>query len=166
MLPQEAAALHRCPGNFRQEHALSWQAQHARSEADSTLQVNGSIIKLQTWDTAGQERFQALGPAYFRGAAGAIIVYDVTQQGGLSSVSVSASKEIASRAAGLHCEVNRCCMSSGRDNAQDGQQAQCFCLTSHTRDGHCCSRRDLLPTTQPGAQTCKCKGASVTTTIT
>eukprot|EP00891_Asterochloris_glomerata_P008408 jgi/Astpho2/8408/Aster-01463 len=48
--------------------------------AAGLVKVNGSLIKLQTWDTAGQERFRALGPAYFRGAAGAIVVYDVTQQ--------------------------------------------------------------------------------------
>lgn len=78
------------PGDFCQGYAPAWQTWHARPEAGSTLQVNGSIIKLQTWDTAGQERFRALGPAYFRGTAGAIVVYDVTQQGRLPSASAPA----------------------------------------------------------------------------
>lgn len=34
-------------------------------------------IKLQLWDTAGTERFRSVSRSYYRGAAGAIIVYDV-----------------------------------------------------------------------------------------
>ena len=33
---------------------------------------------LQLWDTAGQERYRALAPMYYRGAAAAVVVYDVT----------------------------------------------------------------------------------------
>jgi Ras-related protein Rab-8A len=40
--------------------------------------VDGRRIKLQLWDTAGQERFRAITSSYFRGAQGAILVYDVT----------------------------------------------------------------------------------------
>jgi Ras-related protein Rab-7A len=35
-------------------------------------------VTLQIWDTAGQERFQSLGMAFYRGADGAILVYDIT----------------------------------------------------------------------------------------
>ena len=37
-------------------------------------------MKLQIWDTAGQERFRTLTSAYYRGADGIIMVYDVTNQ--------------------------------------------------------------------------------------
>lgn len=40
--------------------------------------VDGRRIKLQLWDTAGQERFRSITSSYFRGAQGAILVYDVT----------------------------------------------------------------------------------------
>ncbi|KAL0192284.1 hypothetical protein M9458_010580, partial [Cirrhinus mrigala] len=36
------------------------------------------IIELQIWDTAGQERFRAVTRSYYRGAAGALMVYDIT----------------------------------------------------------------------------------------
>lgn len=37
-------------------------------------------IKLQIWDTAGQERYRSVTRSYYRGAAGALIVYDVTNR--------------------------------------------------------------------------------------
>jgi Ras-related protein Rab-5C len=39
---------------------------------------DGSTIKYEIWDTAGQDRYRTLAPMYYRGAAGAIIVYDIT----------------------------------------------------------------------------------------
>ena len=39
----------------------------------------GQKIKLQIWDTAGQERFRAVTRSYYRGAAGALMVYDITR---------------------------------------------------------------------------------------
>jgi Ras-related protein Rab-11A len=38
------------------------------------------MIKAQIWDTAGQERYRAITSAYYRGALGAIIVYDVSKR--------------------------------------------------------------------------------------
>ncbi|KAF3670771.1 Ras-related protein RABF2a [Capsicum annuum] len=44
----------------------------------STVSVNNSTVKFEIWDTAGQERYHSLAPMYYRGAAAAIIVYDIT----------------------------------------------------------------------------------------
>lgn len=43
-----------------------------------TLALNETTIKFEIWDTAGQERYHSLAPMYYRGAAAAIVVYDVT----------------------------------------------------------------------------------------
>lgn len=43
-----------------------------------TVEYNGKQIKIQIWDTAGQERFRSIVSSYYRGAHGAIVVYDVT----------------------------------------------------------------------------------------
>lgn len=45
-----------------------------------TIEINGKKIKLQVWDTAGQERFRTITTAYYRGAMGIVLVYDVTSE--------------------------------------------------------------------------------------
>uniref|UniRef100_H3GC27 Uncharacterized protein n=1 Tax=Phytophthora ramorum TaxID=164328 RepID=H3GC27_PHYRM len=45
-----------------------------------TVKIDNKTVKLQIWDTAGQERFRTITSAYYRGADGIIMVYDVTSQ--------------------------------------------------------------------------------------
>ncbi|KAJ8479748.1 hypothetical protein OPV22_023475 [Ensete ventricosum] len=47
--------------------------------ATRTIRVDEKLVKAQIWDTAGQERYRAITSAYYRGAAGALVVYDVTR---------------------------------------------------------------------------------------
>ncbi|GMY31938.1 ras-related protein RABA1f-like [Fagus crenata] len=47
--------------------------------ATRTIRVDDNIVKAQIWDTAGQERYRAITSAYYRGAVGALLVYDVTR---------------------------------------------------------------------------------------
>lgn len=44
------------------------------------FQVEGKTVKAQIWDTAGQERYRAITSAYYRGAVGALLVYDITKR--------------------------------------------------------------------------------------
>jgi small GTP-binding protein len=44
------------------------------------LPVGGRTVKLQIWDTAGQERFRSVTRSYYRGAAGALLVYDISSR--------------------------------------------------------------------------------------
>ena len=46
------------------------------------LSLNEASIKFDIWDTAGQERYHSLAPMYYRGAAAAIVVYDITSMVG------------------------------------------------------------------------------------
>ena len=43
-----------------------------------TVALDDATVKFEIWDTAGQERYRSLAPMYYRGAAAAIIVYDIT----------------------------------------------------------------------------------------
>ncbi|CBJ29030.1 Rab5, RAB family GTPase [Ectocarpus siliculosus] len=44
------------------------------------VQLDDATVKFEIWDTAGQERYRSLAPMYYRGAAAAIVVYDVTNK--------------------------------------------------------------------------------------
>jgi len=45
-----------------------------------TVAVDDYVVKFEIWDTAGQERYHSLAPMYYRGAAAAIVVYDITNR--------------------------------------------------------------------------------------
>jgi len=47
--------------------------------ATKSIQVDAKTIKAQIWDTAGQERYRAITSAYYRGAVGALLVYDISK---------------------------------------------------------------------------------------
>jgi len=51
-----------------------------------TIELEGKRIKLQIWDTAGQERFRTITTAYYRGAMGILLVYDVTDEKSFSNI--------------------------------------------------------------------------------
>eukprot|EP00262_Sarcandra_glabra_P007534 TRINITY_DN20407_c0_g1_i1.p1 TRINITY_DN20407_c0_g1~~TRINITY_DN20407_c0_g1_i1.p1 ORF type:complete len:217 (-),score=17.85 TRINITY_DN20407_c0_g1_i1:261-911(-) len=63
----------------RNEFCLESKSTIGVEFATRTVQVEGKTIKAQIWDTAGQERYRAITSAYYRGALGALLVYDVTK---------------------------------------------------------------------------------------
>ncbi|KAK4273642.1 hypothetical protein QN277_022005 [Acacia crassicarpa] len=50
------------------------------------MDIDGKEIKAQIWDTAGQERFRAVTSAYYRGAVGALLVYDISRRQTFDSI--------------------------------------------------------------------------------
>ena len=51
-----------------------------------SLKINEKKIKVQIWDTAGQERYRSITSAYYKGAKGAFIVYDITRKDTFDSI--------------------------------------------------------------------------------
>merc|ERR1712137_1332162 len=51
------------------------------------INIEDKQIKLQIWDTAGQESFRSITRSYYRGAAGALLVYDITRRETFSHLS-------------------------------------------------------------------------------
>lgn len=50
------------------------------------VNINGTNICIQIWDTAGQERFRAITSAYYRGAHGVIVLYDISSRSSFDNV--------------------------------------------------------------------------------
>ncbi|KAF3452679.1 hypothetical protein FNV43_RR03112 [Rhamnella rubrinervis] len=64
----------------RNEFSLDSKATIGVEFQTRTLLIDHKTIKAQIWDTAGQERYRAVTSAYYRGAVGAMLVYDVTKR--------------------------------------------------------------------------------------
>ncbi|CAA7027180.1 unnamed protein product [Microthlaspi erraticum] len=63
----------------RNEFSLDSKATIGVEFQTRTLVIDHKSVKAQIWDTAGQERYRAVTSAYYRGAVGAMLVYDVTR---------------------------------------------------------------------------------------
>ena len=61
---------------FRNQHELTIGVEFGAK----TISINGKSVKIQIWDTAGQEAFQAITRTYYKGAIGALLVYDITRK--------------------------------------------------------------------------------------
>ncbi|XP_061632833.1 ras-related protein Rab-13 isoform X2 [Phyllopteryx taeniolatus] len=77
-----------------------------------TIEVDGKKVKLQVWDTAGQERFKTITTAYYRGAMGIILVYDITDeksfeniQNWMKSIKENASAGVSRMLLGNKCDI-------------------------------------------------------------
>lgn len=78
-----------------------------------TIEVDGKKIKLQVWDTAGQERFRTITTAYYRGAMGIMLVYDVSNTKSFENISnwirnieMHATQDVELMILGNKCDIN------------------------------------------------------------
>ncbi|MEQ2174668.1 Ras- protein Rab-8B, partial [Goodea atripinnis] len=78
-----------------------------------TVELDGKKIKLQIWDTAGQERFRTITTAYYRGAMGIMLVYDITNEKSfdnirnwIRNIEEHASADVEKMMLGNKCDMN------------------------------------------------------------
>ncbi|KAM7508989.1 hypothetical protein LguiA_019442 [Lonicera macranthoides] len=71
----------------RNEFSLDSKATIGVEFQTRTLLIDHKTVKAQIWDTAGQERYRAVTSAYYRGAVGAMLVYDMTKHQSFDHVS-------------------------------------------------------------------------------
>ena len=70
----------------RNEFSLDSKSTIGVEFATKSIVAEGKTIKAQIWDTAGQERYRAITSAYYRGAVGALLVYDLTKHATFENV--------------------------------------------------------------------------------
>ncbi|CAO1625297.1 unnamed protein product [Parajaminaea phylloscopi] len=71
----------------RNEFSLESKSTIGVEFATRSIAVDGKTVKAQIWDTAGQERYRAITSAYYRGAVGALLVYDIAKHPSYVNVS-------------------------------------------------------------------------------
>lgn len=70
----------------RDQYKESLESTIGASFMTKHLVVDGNTFIFQIWDTAGQEKYRSLAPMYYRGAAAAIVVYDITRENSFPAV--------------------------------------------------------------------------------
>jgi len=70
----------------RNEFSLDSKSTIGVEFATKSIVAEGKTIKAQIWDTAGQERYRAITSAYYRGAVGALLVYDISKHATFENV--------------------------------------------------------------------------------
>jgi len=88
-------------------------------------EFDGQPVKLQIWDTAGQESFRAITRAYYRGAHGVLLVYDVTRRDSFDFLEswIEESRQNGERFATTLLVGNKCDLENGRHVSYDEGQA-------------------------------------------
>ena len=97
---------------FRHQHQLTIGVEFG----GKTIDVKNKSIKIQIWDTAGQEAYQSITRTYYKGAIGALLVYDITKHDSFDNVN-KWIKEIKT-----HGSKDLCCMLIGNKKDLEEQR--------------------------------------------
>jgi len=80
--------------------------------ATRSIKIDGKQVKAQIWDTAGQERFRTITTAYYRGAMGILLVYDITNEKSFDNIKTwiqnikqHASEDVEKMILGNKCDM-------------------------------------------------------------
>jgi len=102
-------------------------------------------IKLQLWDTAGTERFRAVSRSYYRGAAGAILIYDIANHASFRSLStfLSDARSLGSQNLVVILAGNKCDLT---EHPEGDNESIAETITPTPTASSLESRTDYLPT--------------------
>jgi len=95
---------------FRSDHDLTIGVEFGAR----LITIDNKQIKLQIWDTAGQESFRSITRSYYRGASGALLVYDISRRDTFNHVTrwleearANASANLVIMLIGNKCDLER-----------------------------------------------------------
>ena len=100
------------------------------------------IVKVQVWDTAGQERYRSITNAYYRGAEGILIVFDLTQkesfeniENWINEVTVYTGKDVIMICLGNKCDLKKGIDKNLIDDFQKKTGLEIINVSAKTGDG-------------------------------
>jgi len=118
---------------FRADHDLTIGVEFGAR----LVSIDNKQIKLQIWDTAGQESFRSITRSYYRGAGGALLVYDVSRRDTFTHLSrwleearQHANPNMAIMLVGNKCDLDRREVTFEEGAAFARENGLIFCETS------------------------------------
>ena len=86
-----------------------------------TFNINNDKVTAQIWDTAGQERYKSMTKAYFKGALGALVVYDITKKSTFENIDkwILDLKSCADEKVSIILIGNKCDLESSREISKE-----------------------------------------------
>jgi Ras-related protein Rab-2A len=124
---------------FRPDHDLTIGVEFG----SRLVNVDGKDIKLQIWDTAGQESFRSITRSYYRGAAGAILVYDVTRResfthltGWLNDASEFGNPDMSVMLVGNKCDLETRRTVSTEEGMKFAKEHNLLFIEASAKTGH------------------------------
>jgi small GTP-binding protein len=106
------------------------------------VEIDDAKVKLQIWDTAGQEKFRTITKAYYRGAHGIILVYDVTSTESfnqtrqwMQSIQENMSDPVAVIFVGNKCDMERTVLKEEAQELANEFGVEYFETSAKTGDG-------------------------------
>ena len=100
------------------------------------------IVKVQVWDTAGQERYRSITNAYYRGAEGILIVFDLTNQESfkniqnwINEVTVFTGKDVTIICLGNKSDLKKEISKNVIDDFKKKANLEIFNVSAKTGDG-------------------------------
>jgi len=107
-----------------------------------SVQLDDYIVKFEIWDTAGQERYRSLAPMYYRGAAAALVVYDITDQDSFTGAKTwieelqrQGSADIVIGLAGNKCDLSSKRVVSQQEAKAYAQDNGCIFFETSAKSG-------------------------------
>ena len=107
-----------------------------------TMIVMDKIVKVQVWDTAGQERYRSITNAYYRGAEGILIVFDVTNretfkniENWIKEVTIFTGNDVVIVSLGNKSDLKKSITKSDIDDLKKRTKLEIFNVSAKTGEG-------------------------------
>ena len=107
-----------------------------------TMIVMDKIVKVQVWDTAGQERYRSITNAYYRGAEGILVVFDLTNkesfnniQNWIKEVTIYTGEDVIFMCLGNKSDLKKEISKSSIDDFKKKTNLEIFNVSAKSGDG-------------------------------
>ena len=123
---------------FREKHEITIGVEFA----SKTIELNNKLIKIQIWDTAGHEAFQSITRTYYKGAVGALLVYDITNkesffhcQNWLNELKENGDKDVVVILVGNKCDLEKDRQVKKQEGEEFAESNNLFFLETSAKEG-------------------------------